>query len=107
MSYLLNINYLWILVAILFLLLNILFQSLSQYRFLKEIDNNYKFSSCVRLMLMAMFFNGITPFQEHLAFSNLKNGKNKNTSCRNVRHSMRLHRQKGLPKRATGHPLRS
>ena len=41
---------------------NIIFQSLSQHRFLKEIDPNYKFSSCFRLMCMAMFFNAITPF---------------------------------------------
>lgn len=62
MNYFKNINYLWILVAIIFMLLNILFQSLSQYRFLREIDHNYKFSSCFKLMCMAMFFNAITPF---------------------------------------------
>ena len=42
--------------------LNITFQSLSQYRFLKEIDPNYKFKSCFKLMCMGMFFNAITPF---------------------------------------------
>jgi len=62
MNYFKNINYLWVLVAIVFMLLNILFQSLSQYRFLREIDHNYKFSSCFKLMCMAMFFNAITPF---------------------------------------------
>ena len=62
MNYFKNINYLWILVAVLFMLANIFFQSLSQYRFLKEVDPNYKFSSCFRLMCMAMFFNAITPF---------------------------------------------
>ncbi len=61
-NYLKNMNYLWILVAIAFMLLNILFQSLSQYRFLKEVDHNYKFKSCFKLMCMAMFFNAITPF---------------------------------------------
>ena len=62
MNYLKNINYLWIFVAALFMLTNIFFQSLSQYRFLKEVDHNYKFSSCFKLMCMAMFFNAITPF---------------------------------------------
>ena len=61
-NYFKNINYLWILVAILFMLANIFFQSLSQYRFLKEVKPDYKFSSCFRLMCMAAFFNAITPF---------------------------------------------
>ena len=62
MNYLKSINYLWILVAVLFMFFNIVFQSLSQHRFLKEIDPNYKFLSCFKLMCMAMFFNAITPF---------------------------------------------
>ena len=62
MNYFKNMNYLWVLVAVLCMVLNILFQSLSQYRFLKEVDPNYKFSSCFKLMCMAMFFNAITPF---------------------------------------------
>ena len=62
MNYFKNMNYLWILVAAIAMLLNIFFQSLSQYRFLKEVDPNYKLSSCFRLMCMAMFFNAITPF---------------------------------------------
>lgn len=62
MNYFKNMNYLWILVAALAMLLNIFFQSLSQYRFLKEVDPNYKFSSCFKLMCMSMFFNAITPF---------------------------------------------
>ena len=61
-NYFKNMNYLWILVAVLFYLLNIFFQSLSQYRFLKEVDPSYKFISCFKLMSMAMFFNAITPF---------------------------------------------
>ena len=62
LNYFKKINYLWILVAVLFMICNITFQSLSQYRFLKEIDPNYKYTSCFRLMCMAMFFNAITPF---------------------------------------------
>lgn len=61
-NYLKNMNYLWILVAAVFMVLNIFFQSLSQYRFLREVDPNYKFKSCFKLMCMAMFFNAITPF---------------------------------------------
>lgn len=62
MDYILHLNIAWILIAIIFMFLNIYFQSLSQYRFLKEVKPDYKFSSCFKLMLMAMFFNGITPF---------------------------------------------
>lgn len=59
---LLHLNYFWIIIACIFMGLNILFQSLSQYRFLKEIKQDYKFSSCLKLMTIAMFFNAITPF---------------------------------------------
>ena len=62
LNYFKNMNYFWIFVAALFMIINIFFQSLSQYRFLKEVDSNYKFSSCFKLMIMSMFFNGITPF---------------------------------------------
>ena len=61
-NYLLKSNLLWIMVAIIFVLLNIFFQSLSQYRFLKEVKKDYKFTSCMKLMVIAMFFNAITPF---------------------------------------------
>ena len=57
-----KLNYWWILVAAGFYILNVFFQSLSQYRFLKEVKPDYKKYSCFKLMLMAMFFNGITPF---------------------------------------------
>ena len=59
---LLHLNYFWILIACLLMILNIVFQALSQYRFLKEVKPDYKFSSCLKLMTMALFFNGITPF---------------------------------------------
>lgn len=61
-DYFININYFWILIACGFYVLNIFFQSMAQYRFLKEVKPDYKKSSCFRLMSMAMFFNGITPF---------------------------------------------
>jgi len=61
-DYILHLNIFWILVACVFMFLNIYFQSLSQYRFLKEVKEDYKFSSCFKLMLIAMFFNAITPF---------------------------------------------
>ena len=60
--YITHLNIFWILIACLFMGFNILFQSLSQYRFLKEVDSNYKLLSCLRLMVIAMFFNAITPF---------------------------------------------
>lgn len=62
MDYLLHLNFIWILIAILFMVLNIFFQSMSQYRFLREVKEDYKFLSCLKLMTMAMFFNAITPF---------------------------------------------
>lgn len=62
LNYFKRINYLWIIVAILFMLLNIFFQSLSQYRFLKEVKKDYTFLSCFKLMVMGLFFNAITPF---------------------------------------------
>ena len=61
-TYIHNINILWLLLACLFMALNIIFQSLSQYRFLKEVKENYSFLSCAKLMVIAMFFNAITPF---------------------------------------------
>ena len=62
LDYLLHVKLFWILIACLFMGLNIIFQSLSQFRFLKEIKEDYKFSSCLKLMVIAMFFNAITPF---------------------------------------------
>ena len=61
-DYLLNMNYSWIFLSIIFVLLYIFFQSLSQYRFLKEVKKDYKLTSCLKLMTIAMFFNAITPF---------------------------------------------
>ena len=59
---LLHMNFFWIIIACLLMVLNIMFQSLSQYRFLKEVKSDYKFSSCFKLMSMSLFFNAITPF---------------------------------------------
>ena len=62
MDYLVHIDFLWIILALVLMIFNIIFQSMSQYRFLREVKEDYKFSSCVKLMMMAMFFNAITPF---------------------------------------------
>ena len=62
MDYILNMNYLWIIVAAGFYILNVFLQAMGQYKFLKEVKPDYKISACFKLMLMAMFFNGITPF---------------------------------------------
>lgn len=61
-GYLSNLKYFWLFVAGIFMFLNIIFQSLSQYRFLREVKKDYTFLSCLKLMTMAMFFNAITPF---------------------------------------------
>lgn len=61
-NYFIRLNYFWIIIAIFFYLLNVFFQSLSQFRFLREVKEDYTFLSCFKLMIMAMFFNGITPF---------------------------------------------
>ena len=61
-NYFIHLNYFWIIIAIFFYILNVFFQSLSQFRFLREVKEDYTFLSCFKLMIMAMFFNGITPF---------------------------------------------
>ena len=62
MDYLVHVDFLWIVLALILMVFNIIFQSMSQFRFLREVKEDYKFSSCVKLMMMAMFFNAITPF---------------------------------------------
>lgn len=61
-GYLSNVNIFWILISILFVLINIFFQALSIHCFLKEIKPGYKFIDTYMLMLSALFFNAITPF---------------------------------------------
>lgn len=56
-----NVN-LFILIALLFMILNIFFQSLSVHNFLKEVKSDYKFIDTFMLMVSALFFNAITPF---------------------------------------------
>ena len=62
MTNLLNTNIFYLLVALLLMILNILFQSFSMHLYLKEIDNNYKLKDTFILMISAQFFNAITPF---------------------------------------------
>lgn len=61
-NYLNNVNILWIFMSIIFMFINILFQSLSVHCFLKEIQPKYRFIDSYMLMLSALFFNAITPF---------------------------------------------
>lgn len=61
-DYLFSVNLLWILVAVFFMLLNIMFQSLSIHGFIKGVKKNYRFIDTYLLMLSALFFNAITPF---------------------------------------------
>lgn len=62
LNYLSSVNIFWILISILFMFINILFQSLSVHCFLKEIKPDYKFLDTYMLMFSALFFNAITPF---------------------------------------------
>lgn len=59
---LLNTNIFYLLVAVLLMVLNILFQSISMHLYLNKIDSNYKFKDTFILMFSSLFFNGITPF---------------------------------------------
>ena len=59
---LMHTNVLFLLVAFILVILNVIFQSFSMHLYLKEIDGNYKFKDTVVLMLSALFFNAITPF---------------------------------------------
>lgn len=61
-NYLSNANLLWIILAIVFMALNLVFQSLSIFSFLKQVKSDYKFKDAFLLMLYAQFFNAITPF---------------------------------------------
>lgn len=61
-NYLSSVNLFWILVAILFMIINVLFQSFSVHCFLKEVKPSYKFLDTFMLMISALFFNAITPF---------------------------------------------
>ena len=61
-GYLLGANILFLFIGLMFMVLNILFQSFSMHLYLKEIDKNYKFKDTFILMFSAQFFNGITPF---------------------------------------------
>lgn len=61
-GYILDANFKFLIFALIFMILYILFQSLSMYLYLKEIDKKYKFRDTFMLMCSAQFFNGITPF---------------------------------------------
>ena len=62
MNNLLNANIFYLLLALIFMVLSVLFQSFSMHLYLKEIDHNYKFKDTFMLMFSALFFNAITPF---------------------------------------------
>ncbi len=61
-NHLLNANFGFLFIALLFMIFQVLFQSLSMHLYLKEIDKNYKFKDTFILMSSALFFNAITPF---------------------------------------------
>lgn len=57
-----NMNLFLILLAILFIIFYWLFRSLSLYIFTKKFQNNYKYTSALKLTLTTLFFDGVTPF---------------------------------------------
>lgn len=59
---LINVDIILLLIAIIFMFLNVLFQSFSMHLYLKEIDSKYKFKDTLSLMISTLFFNAITPF---------------------------------------------
>lgn len=61
-GYLISAKIEFLLLSLLFIVLYILFQSLSMHLYLKEINKNYKLRDTFILMFSAQFFNGITPF---------------------------------------------
>ena len=62
LNYITNLNPLILIIAFLFMFLNILFQSLSLYNFVKKIKPEYKLKNALFLTTAGLFFNGITPF---------------------------------------------
>lgn len=61
-EHLLHMNYFWIFVACLFMFLNLLFQTYAQYKFLKEVKEDYTFISCLKIIAIGQLMNAITPF---------------------------------------------
>ena len=59
---LLKANILFLIIAFVLMVLNVLFQSFSMHQYLKIIEPKYKFKDTFILMLSALFFNAITPF---------------------------------------------
>ena len=62
MTNLLKANILFLLIAFILMVLNVLFQSFSMHQYLKIIEPKYKFKDTFILMFSALFFNAITPF---------------------------------------------
>jgi len=59
---LINSNKLYVLIAIAFVILSDVFKGLSVTKLVRSLNYDYKFKSGFSLMLMANFFNGVTPF---------------------------------------------
>lgn len=57
-----NVDIKFLLIALIFMVLYILFQSMSLHLYLKSIKKDYKFKDTFILMCSAQFFNAITPF---------------------------------------------
>ena len=57
-----KMNYLWIFVAILFLIIYRLCASLGHYYIIKANNGNVSYLKCFQINLMILFFHGVTPF---------------------------------------------
>lgn len=57
-----NVNYLWISISLLFIVLYWIFQSLGLYTIAKEYSTTIKFKKIFEQTLITQFFNGVTPF---------------------------------------------
>lgn len=57
-----KMNYLWILVAILFLIIYRLCTSLGHYYIIKANNGKVSYLKCFQINLMILFFHGVTPF---------------------------------------------
>lgn len=57
-----NVNYIWILLSIVCVVLYWLCQALSMYTIAREYSKDLKFKSIFQQILVTQFFNGITPF---------------------------------------------
>ncbi len=62
MSYILKMNPIWFIVAVMLMFIYWFFKALITYNYVRNYKDDYKFIKAYRLQLETMFFNGVTPF---------------------------------------------